>query len=131
MKLLIVLIACLAAALAAKPTGEQLEAIQKHVTQCTEQEGITKEQAINMRQGNFDDPDQKLKCFANCMLEKIGLMVDGQLKPDAMLERLGDIEGVDNVKAIIAKCGTIKGADKCDTAHQYFVCFHKNRAAGM
>ncbi|XP_034476489.1 general odorant-binding protein 56d-like [Drosophila innubila] len=131
MKFLIVLIACLAIVLAGKPTEQQMEIIQKNEKQCGEQEGITNEQATALRSGNFDDQDPKIKCFASCMMEKIGLMVDGQLKPDVMLEKMGDAEGADTVKALLAKCGTIKGADKCDTAYQYFQCFHKNRATGM
>lgn len=99
--------------------------IQANAKQCGEQEGITSDQATALRGGNFNDSDPKIKCFANCMLEKIGLMVDGQFKPNVMLDKVGDAEGADAVKALLAKCGTIKGTDKCDTAYQYFQCFHK------
>ncbi|XP_062132390.1 general odorant-binding protein 56d-like [Drosophila sulfurigaster albostrigata] len=127
MKLLIVVIACLAIA-SAKITEEMMETLREYTAQCVEQEGITKEQAFALRTGNYDDPDPKVKCYANCMMEKMGLMVDGQFKPDVALEKLGPVDGVDATKAMLVKCGSIKGSDKCDTAYQHFQCFHKNHS---
>jgi len=103
--------------------------LQQHSTQCAEQEGITGEQARALHSGSFGDPDPKIKCFTNCMMEKIGFMVNGQFKPDAVLEKMTDLDGAETVKATLAKCGSIKGSDKCDTAYQHFMCFHKNRTA--
>ncbi|KAH8298399.1 hypothetical protein KR044_001333, partial [Drosophila immigrans] len=110
-------------------TDEMMETLREHTEQCVAQEGISKEQAFALRSGNYEDQDAKIKCYANCMMEKIGFMVDGQFKPDVVLEKLGPAEGVDAIKAMLAKCGSIKGSDKCDTAYQHFQCFHKNHAS--
>ncbi|KAH8355049.1 hypothetical protein KR093_004548 [Drosophila rubida] len=110
-------------------TEEMLETIREHNTQCVDQEGISKEQAFALRSGNYDDTDPKVKCFANCMLEKIGFMVDGQLKPEVVLEKLSPSEGADAIKAMLAKCNALKGSDKCDTSYKYIMCFQKHQAA--
>ncbi|KAI8038534.1 hypothetical protein M5D96_008439 [Drosophila gunungcola] len=92
------------------------------------QEGITKEQAVALKAGDFADTDPKVKCFANCFLEKTGFLIDGQVQPAVVLAKLGPLGGEDTVKAVQAKCDGIKGSDKCDTAYQLFQCYHNNRA---
>ncbi|KAH8355054.1 hypothetical protein KR093_004547 [Drosophila rubida] len=130
MKFLIVLVACVAlvAAEELKLSDEQKAKARENAAACIAQEGITKEQAQALRGGSFDGVDAKVKCFANCFLEKSGLLVDGQIKPEVVLEKLGPVAGVDKVKAIQAKCDSVKGADKCDTAFQLYQCYHKNNA---
>ncbi|KAH8298450.1 hypothetical protein KR044_003477 [Drosophila immigrans] len=130
MKFLIVLVACVALAAAdeIKLSEEQKAKAREHGAACIEQEGITKEQAHSLRDGSFDGADAKVKCFANCFLEKTGFLVDGQIKPDVVLEKLSPIAGADKVKAIQAKCDSLKGTDKCDTAFQLYQCYHKNQA---
>ncbi|EDW60309.1 general odorant-binding protein 56d [Drosophila virilis] len=130
MKFLIVLVACVALTVAheLQLTDEQKAKAKANGAACAEQEGITKEQAHALRQGNFDNADAKVKCFANCFLEKTGFMADGQIKSDVVLEKLGPIVGVDKVKAAQEKCDSLKGADKCDTAFQVYQCYYKNHA---
>ncbi|KAH8253295.1 hypothetical protein KR032_004613 [Drosophila birchii] len=129
MKFLIVLSAILAVAVAdLKLSDEQKALAQANGAQCAQQEGITKDQALALRAGNFENPDEKVKCFANCFLEKTGFLVDGQVQPAVVLTKLGPIAGEDNVKAVQAKCDSLKGADKCDTAFQLYKCYYENRA---
>ncbi|KAH8270769.1 hypothetical protein KR018_001021 [Drosophila ironensis] len=129
MKFLIVLAAIVALSAAQlNLTDEQKATAHANGAACAQQEGITKEQALALRGGNFDDSDPKVKCFANCFLEKSGFLVDGQIQPAVVLAKLGPIAGEDNVKAVQAKCDSIKGADKCDTAFQLYQCYFKNRA---
>ncbi|XP_062133034.1 general odorant-binding protein 56d [Drosophila sulfurigaster albostrigata] len=130
MKFLIVLVACVAlvAADEIKLTDEQKAKAKEHGAACIAQEGITKEQAHSLRDGTFDGADNKVKCFANCFLEKTGFLVDGQIQPNVVLEKLGPIAGDDKVKAIQANCDSLKGTDKCDTAYQLYQCYHKNHA---
>ncbi|XP_034477139.1 general odorant-binding protein 56d-like [Drosophila innubila] len=130
MKFLIVLIACVALVAAdhLQLTDEQKAAVRENAKACVEQEGITKEQAQALRDGNFDNVDGKVKCFASCFLEKTGLVVDGQIKPDVIQAKLGPLVGADKVKEVQAKCDSIKGSDKCDTAFQLYQCYHKSNA---
>ncbi|KAH8279298.1 general odorant-binding protein 56d [Drosophila bipectinata] len=129
MKFLIVLSAILALTAAdLNLSDEQKATAHANGALCAQQEGITKEQALALRGGNFENADPKVKCFANCFLEKTGFLVDGQVQPDKVLAKLGPIAGEDNVKAVQAKCDSIKGADKCDTAFQLYECYYKNRA---
>ncbi|TDG41399.1 hypothetical protein AWZ03_012171 [Drosophila navojoa] len=113
---------------AADLTAEQKSTIRANAMQCTQQEGNTKEQAIALRNGNFDDADDKVKCYANCFLERAGFIVEGQINGDAVLQKLAPAAGADQVKAALATCASIKGANKCDTGFQIYRCFYKNRA---
>ncbi|XP_034651960.1 general odorant-binding protein 56d-like [Drosophila subobscura] len=129
MKFLIVLFALVALAVAElQLSDEQKATAHANGALCVQQEGITKEQAMALRSGNFEDADPKVKCFANCFLEKSGFVVDGQIKPDVVLAKLGPIAGVDNVKAVQAKCDSLKGADNCDTAYQLYQCYQKHHS---
>ncbi|KAH8389273.1 general odorant-binding protein 56d [Drosophila serrata] len=129
MKFLVVLSAILAVSVADLQLSEEQKAVaHANGALCAQQEGITKDQAIALRAGNFENADEKVKCFANCFLEKTGFMVDGQLQPTVVLAKLGPLAGEDNVKAVQAKCDSLKGADKCDTAFQLYKCYYENRA---
>ncbi|KAM8713735.1 hypothetical protein ACLKA7_013975 [Drosophila subpalustris] len=55
-----------------------------------------------------------------------GFFKDSQLKPDVVLAKLGPIAGVDEVKAAQAKCDSIKGIGKCDTAFKVYECYHNH-----
>ncbi|KAH8258036.1 hypothetical protein KR038_004866 [Drosophila bunnanda] len=129
MKFLVVLSAILAVSLAElQLSDEQKAAAHANGAFCVQQEGITKDQAVALRAGNFENADEKVKCFANCFLEKTGFLVDGQVQPAVVLAKLGPLAGEDNVKAVQAKCDSLKGADKCDTAFQLYKCYYENRA---
>ncbi|XP_017051277.1 general odorant-binding protein 56d [Drosophila ficusphila] len=129
MKFLIVLTAILAMSAAElQLSDEQKAVVHANGALCAQQEGITKDQALALRNGKFDDTDAKVKCFANCFLEKAGFLIDGKVQPDVVLAKLGPLAGEDKVKAVQAKCDSITGSDKCDTAYQLFQCYHNNRA---
>ncbi|XP_023164062.1 general odorant-binding protein 56d-like [Drosophila hydei] len=128
MKLLIVLLGYLTLSLAADLTDEQKSTIRANAMLCTQQEGNTKEQAFALRNGNFEDADDKVKCYANCFLEKAGFIVDGQINGEAVLQKLAPAAGVDQVKAALATCDSVRGANKCETGFQIYQCFYKNRA---
>ncbi|XP_017145883.1 general odorant-binding protein 56d [Drosophila miranda] len=129
MKLLIVLSALVALAVAdLQLSDEQKATAHANGALCVQQEGITKEQALALRAGNFEDIDPKVKCFANCFLEKAGFLADGQIKPDVVLAKLGPLAGEDTVKAVQAKCDSLKGSDNCDTAFQLYQCYHKHHS---
>lgn len=106
---------------------EQQEKHKEDVKRCTQQEGITREQAIAVRDGHFENVDAKSKCFTKCVLERMGLLANDKLVTERVLEVLGPIEGVVNTKNLINTCGSIKGTDKCDTGYLIYMCFHKNR----
>ncbi|KAH8418334.1 hypothetical protein KR222_000104, partial [Zaprionus bogoriensis] len=109
-------------------TEEQKDKAREIGAACIAKEGVTKEQALALREGKFDNTDEKVKCFAKCFLEELKFLVDGQLKPDAVEQKLGPIFGIDTVKAAQAKCDSLKGANECDTAFQLFKCYHTHKA---
>ncbi|KAH8270838.1 hypothetical protein KR018_006678, partial [Drosophila ironensis] len=109
-------------------SGPQIAEVRARAKACAEQEGVSKEQAIALRAGVFTDSDPKIKCFANCFLEKSGFLVNGQVQPDVVLAKLGPIAGEQTVKDVQAKCDSIKGADNCETGYEIYKCYYNNRA---
>lgn len=83
----------------------------------------------SLRTGQFDNADQKVKCFTNCFLDKAGLFVNGQVQNDVISSKLGSIFGADKVKAAMAQCNGLKGADNCETAFELYKCYFKTKAA--
>ncbi|XP_030387808.1 general odorant-binding protein 56d-like [Scaptodrosophila lebanonensis] len=129
MKLIIaVLFVALASAHDLKLSEEQKQKAHEHAAECVKQEGITKEQAMALRKGDFTDTDPKVKCFANCFLTKAGFIQDGEVKPDVVLAKLGPIEGEATVKEVQASCDSLKGENACDTAYQLFQCYYKHKS---
>lgn len=108
-------------------TDEQRAKHTEDVKACTQQEGVTREQAIAMRDGHFENVDAKSKCFTKCVLERMGVLANDKLVADKLLETLGPIDGVEKTKNLINICGSIKGTDQCDTGYLIYICFHKNR----
>ncbi|XP_017123143.1 general odorant-binding protein 56d [Drosophila elegans] len=116
-------VAALAYAAAVGLTNEKIVEIRQKAKACIEQEGITKEQANALKAGDFTDTDPKVKCFANCFLEKSGFVINGQVQPAVVLAKLGLLVGKDLVKDVQAKCDSVMGADKCDTSFQLYKCY--------
>lgn len=82
-----------------------------------------------MHDGHFEDVDAKSKCFAKCVLEKMGILANDKLVGEKVLAILGPVDGVDKAKNLLNSCGTVNGSDKCDTGYLIYACFHKNRLA--
>lgn len=84
-----------------------------------------------MRQGQFDNADQNLKCFTNCFLEKSGFLVDGKVQESAISSKLGPIVGDSKIAGIMQQCNSIKGTDNCDTAFKLYQCYYKQNAGTL
>ncbi|KAH8418339.1 hypothetical protein KR222_000103, partial [Zaprionus bogoriensis] len=108
-------------------TPEQKAKHLEDVQACTQQVGITREQATAMRDGQFDNVDAKAKCFAKCVLEKMNFLVDGKLVPAKVQELLVPIDGSEITNNVLSNCSSFKGSDACDTAYLIYECIHKNR----
>lgn len=98
----------------------------EYALDCINKEGITKEQTLDLREGKFGNVTGKVKCFAKCFLEKEGFFVNGQVKSDVVKQKLGPIFGEDKVKAVQAKCDSLRGSDDCDTSFQLYKCYYQS-----
>ncbi|XP_058983545.1 general odorant-binding protein 56d-like [Musca domestica] len=95
---------------------------------CIAQEKITTEQAVEFSKGEFSKANKNVKCYANCFLTKAGVLVDGVLQTSVVMEKMAPSVGEAKLKAIMEKCGKVKGSDQCETAFMMFECYHKEHA---
>jgi hypothetical protein len=73
-------------------------------------------------------PDPKLKCYIKCIMETAGMMTDGVMDVDAVLALLPEDMRRRN-EADFRRCGTVTGADHCDTAFLTQVCWQTSNKA--
>lgn len=90
---------------------------------CAEQNLIDNSAVAALQDGQFSRADEKVKCFTNCFLEKSGLLVNGRVQKETVLNKLGAAFGADKVTAALTQCSSLKGGDNCETAFKIYKCF--------
>ncbi|XP_065368241.1 general odorant-binding protein 56a-like [Calliphora vicina] len=132
MKVFITLaVVCLIASVLPSPlelNEEQKAKAKQYFEECIKQENVSDEDANKLRQKDFANPSQNLKCFGTCFFEKVGTLKDSQVQEDVVLAKLGSILGEEKTKTILAKCKDVKGADRCDTGFKIYECFESAKA---
>ncbi|XP_037954383.1 general odorant-binding protein 56a-like [Teleopsis dalmanni] len=108
-----------------KLSEEQKDKAQKYGEECIKQENITVEEATKLKNRDFTNPSDNVKCFANCFFEKAGTIKDGVVQEDVVLEKLGPLLGEDRTKIIMKECNALKGENNCDTAFKLYQCYEK------
>ncbi|MBQ5153768.1 hypothetical protein EGM85_10950, partial [Macrococcus caseolyticus] len=73
-------------------------------------------------------PDDKLKCYIKCTMETAGMMADGEVDIEAVLALLPPELAEHNAPSLRA-CGTVRGADHCDTAFRTQQCWQNANKA--
>ncbi|XP_075166717.1 general odorant-binding protein 56d-like [Haematobia irritans] len=111
-----------------KLSAEQMARAAQVAAECIAQEKTTKDAVIAFSQGEFSKADKNVKCYANCFLTKAGILVDGVVQPSVVKQKLEGTVGEEKLKAIMEKCGHLKGSDNCETAFMLFECYHKEHA---
>ncbi|KAH8285076.1 hypothetical protein KR054_004743 [Drosophila jambulina] len=130
--LVIALSAVLLALAVATPIelNEDQKALAKqHGEQCAAELNLTEEEKAKVKAKDFKNPTENIKCFANCFFEKVGTLKDGEIQEAVVLEKLGAFIGEEKTKAALAKCKSIKGENKCDTAVKLHECFEAFKPA--
>ncbi|EDW74825.1 general odorant-binding protein 56a [Drosophila tropicalis] len=104
---------------------EQKALAKQHGEQCSKELNLTEEEIAKVKAKDFKNPTENIKCFANCFFEKIGTLKNGEIQEAVVLEKLGAFIGEEKTKAALAKCGSIKGENNCDTAVKLHECFEE------
>ncbi|XP_062563114.1 general odorant-binding protein 56d-like [Armigeres subalbatus] len=111
-------------------TEEQLKKADGYATTCLAKfNGLTRDEVLKLRAGEFANANQDLKCFTKCFLEEAGfLSADGKLLDDKAVERLSIGRDAGKVEALVKKCSVQKD-DPCETAFRAIECFHNGKAS--
>ncbi|XP_062563099.1 general odorant-binding protein 56d-like [Armigeres subalbatus] len=95
----------------------------------TKSNGVTRDDVRRLRNGDFADVNQDLKCFTKCFLEQIGYMsAEGKLEEGYAVERLSQDRERSTVEALVKQCSVLMD-DPCETAFRAFECFYNGKAA--
>nr|XP_014102039.1 general odorant-binding protein 56d [Bactrocera oleae] len=106
-----------------KLTEEQKQKVHTLGAECLKETGAAEEAVRAVVKGDNSQVDDKVKCFAKCMLGKLGYVENGKVNEEVVQNSLGKLIGDEKVKAIQAKCNGLKGTDDCDTAFQLRQCY--------
>ncbi|XP_049880498.1 general odorant-binding protein 69a-like [Pectinophora gossypiella] len=107
--------------------GEMAELAKMLRDNCAAETGVDMA-LIDAANGGADlAPDAQLKCYIKCVMETAGMFTDGAVDVEAVLALLPEdfrARNEDNLRA----CGSVAGADDCDTAYRTQLCWQqKNR----
>nr|AMP19489.1 odorant binding protein 7 [Tomicus yunnanensis] len=97
---------------------------QLHTT-CIGETGAAEDAITNARKGDFSEADS-FKCYIKCLLSQMAIIDDddGTIDVDAMVAVLPE-EIQEATEPIIRKCGSIIGANPCDSAWLTHKCYYK------
>lgn len=61
------------------------------------------------------------------MLEKSGIMVNGNIEEAVAIEKFGQFTGPGAAEANVKQCKGAGGADPCEIAQKFLECIHKGK----
>lgn len=112
-------------AVAAPFTDDQIQKAQNHVKECLEELNMDPSTAQKLKDGDFSVDDEKVQCFAFCVLRKAGFVdSNGDQKIDVISKKLSVNKDKDQVAAAIELCKDVKGSSPCNKAYEAFRCYH-------
>ncbi|XP_076240646.1 general odorant-binding protein 56d-like [Calliopsis andreniformis] len=113
-------------------TDEQKTKLAEFKNACITETGVEPQAIENAKSGNADENDQKLKCFASCMLKKVGVMnEDGSFNEEVTRKRAPSHVTKDQVDDLINKCKDTTGDDVCDKAAKLVKCYKENKTFNL
>ncbi|XP_061704104.1 general odorant-binding protein 69a-like [Cydia pomonella] len=95
---------------------------------CGEESGVDLGLIEKVNSGADLMPDQKLKCYMKCVMETAGMLDNGHVDIEAILELLPEATRKKH-EHIVRSCGSNRGADDCETAFNTQLCWQKMNKA--
>lgn len=75
-----------------------------------------------LRQKNYENPSESMKCFSACMLEQVGVLKDNKVQEDVAQQKLTTILDEEKAKQVVSKCKGANGDNRCATGYEIFKC---------
>ncbi|EDV98275.1 general odorant-binding protein 56h [Drosophila grimshawi] len=104
--------------------------------QCLEETKVSEPELKEfMNSGMMTNPNENIKCYTKCLMEKQGHMVNGQFQADAMMATLRNVPQLKDKLAEISSgvdaCKAIGGTNDCDKAFKISMCLKEHKAKTM
>nr|AWY62812.1 odorant binding protein [Liriomyza trifolii] len=123
MKLLVIAVLLFTSVIAVQCLRAELKDI---MDQCKKDNNVSEEEDRAFIESSMDKSKatNNIKCSSKCYLEKVKILVDGDLVADA-LPGYAEKTSIENVQLAVDKCNKESGVDECDDAFQKGFCLHE------
>ncbi|KAH8418417.1 hypothetical protein KR222_009309 [Zaprionus bogoriensis] len=99
----------------------------KILNSCMDENGISAQDLSDLKTGKTkpEDASNNVKCATQCVLVKLGFMDDNaNVLSDKIVARFPEAKA--KIQKALSVCGSVKGANPCDTAFQIMSCFEEH-----
>ncbi|XP_066141809.1 general odorant-binding protein 83a-like isoform X1 [Euwallacea fornicatus] len=105
-------------------TGASESTFKSHIFALNDKIPRISDAISDARKGVFDEAES-FKCYIKCLLSQMAIIDDdGVIDVDAMVAVMPE-EMQEKSEPIIRKCGSVKGANACDSAWLTHKCYYK------
>ncbi|XP_023719059.1 general odorant-binding protein 56a-like [Cryptotermes secundus] len=118
-------------------SSDEMQEIVDAQTKCQKEHGITDETFIEIRNREMileDESDESMKCLIQCMLVGLGMLKDGQLDVNAVMniakplldniEQQGREVDEESLRSDIANCTDTSQKGECTGGYEMWKCLH-------
>ncbi|KAL7027167.1 hypothetical protein ACKWTF_005328 [Chironomus riparius] len=127
LKLLNLIIVALVASTCSISFGSVPE-MTKFITSCMIEHRISPLTVRKLKNGDLSVNDKKSQCFIKCLLEKVGLIENGEFLTNNSSKIIEISNGNEQILRIHEVCKDIKGNDDCETAFLLYECYYDNKS---
>ncbi|XP_006609096.1 general odorant-binding protein 56d-like [Apis dorsata] len=105
---------------------ESITKLRKIESVCAEENGIDLQKADDVKKGIFDKNDEKLACYVDCMLKKVGFVnTDTTFNEEKFRERTTKLDS-EQVNRLVNNCKDITESNSCKKSSKLLQCFIDN-----
>ncbi|KAG7200593.1 hypothetical protein KM043_001152 [Ampulex compressa] len=109
-------------------TEEQRTKLKAYKDSCIAETGVNPTAVENIKRGQLAQDDEKVACFATCMLKKIGILnPDASINEEVARAKLPATVPQGEAEAVFANCRNIGGANACEKGGNLLKCFMENK----
>ncbi|XP_012540582.1 general odorant-binding protein 56d [Monomorium pharaonis] len=127
MKAIIIVLAISVIAVLGQLTDEQKAKLREHKESCISETGVDSTLIENAKKGDIAENDEKLTCFADCLLKKIGIInANGDIDWEVARAKMPPGVSQEQADHIHNVCKDITGTG-CEKGGNLFKCFLDNK----
>ncbi|XP_011139543.1 B1 protein [Harpegnathos saltator] len=131
MKAIVVILAVSFVAVLGQLTEEQKAKLKDYKESCISETGVDRDVVKNAKEGVIDENNEKLACFATCLLKKTGVMKEnGDIDIDVVRSKMPPGISQEDVDDLIQKCQNITG-DGCWKGGALMKCIMENKLISL
>nr|ACZ58031.1 odorant-binding protein 5 [Adelphocoris lineolatus] len=112
---------------AAMSQAQMKQAMKTVRNMCIPKSGVDKEALAKMVNGEFDESDQKLKCYLGCVLGMMQAVKNNKINLTMVRNQITKMLAPERGQRILAafeSCATVTGDDNCGLAFRFAKCIY-------